>query len=145
MTQLTDAETAEPIRGSVRPRRIGSSDLTVFPLAISGNVFGWTADDATTNDILDAYAARGGNFIDTADSYAAGRSELMIGNWMRKRRNRNDMVVATKVGKSADNPGLRARMHGCPPAPRYRPSICCTCTSTTHRLSSRRHFWQWMS
>lgn len=91
-------------------RRIGSSDLRVFPLAISGNVFGWKADDATTDAILDAYTTAGGNFIDTADSYAAGRSEIMIGNWMRSRRNRDEMVIATKVGKSAENPGLRARV-----------------------------------
>ncbi|MCU1439786.1 MAG: aldo/keto reductase [Rhodoglobus sp.] len=95
---------------AVRHRRIGSSDLRVFPLAMSGNVFGWTADDATTNGILDEYVAQGGNFIDTADSYAAGRSEIMIGNWMRARRNRDGIVVATKVGKSAENPGLRARV-----------------------------------
>jgi aryl-alcohol dehydrogenase-like predicted oxidoreductase len=91
-------------------RRVGSSDLQVFPLAMSGNVFGWTADDAATNSILDAYARRGGNFIDTADSYAAGRSEIMIGNWMRARRNRSRLVIATKVGKSAENPGLKARV-----------------------------------
>jgi len=118
MTQL-DASTARPsapVTGplprltAARRRRIGFSDLVVYPLAMSGNVFGWTADDAGTNDILDSYVANGGNFIDTADSYAAGRSETMIGNWMRARRNRNDMVIATKVGKSADNPGLRARV-----------------------------------
>ncbi len=91
-------------------RRVGRSDLQVFPLAMSGNVFGWTADDAATNSILDAYARRGGNFIDTADSYAAGRSEIMIGNWMRARRNRSQLVIATKVGKSAENPGLKARV-----------------------------------
>ncbi len=95
---------------NARPRRVGDSDLIVYPLAMSGNVFGWTADDSATNDILDAYAADGGNFIDTADSYAAGRSETMIGNWMRDRRNRNEIVIATKVGKSADNPGLKARV-----------------------------------
>jgi aryl-alcohol dehydrogenase-like predicted oxidoreductase len=94
---------------TARLRRLGDSDLTVFPLAISGNVFGWTAETNATNGILDAYAEVGGNFIDTADSYAGGRSEIMIGNWMRDRRNRRDMVVATKVGKSADNPGLSAR------------------------------------
>jgi len=98
------------IQGRVKFRQIGESELTVFPLAMSGNVFGWTSDDATTNQILDRYAGEGGNFIDTADSYAGGRSETMIGNWMRNRRNRADMVVATKVGKSADNPGLRARV-----------------------------------
>ena len=118
MTQLdasrmvsTTGETAA-IVGSPEPRyrAIGSSDLNVFPLAISGNVFGWTADDAATNAVLDAYAAQGGNFIDTADSYAAGRSETMIGNWMRARRNRDRLVIATKVGKGAENPGLRARV-----------------------------------
>lgn len=117
VTQLQQAnvaaatgELAAVSRGSLRLRTVGSSDLTVFPLALSGNVFGWTADDAETNAILDAYAERGGNFIDTADSYAAGRSETMIGNWMRKRRCRADTLVATKVGKSGDYPGLRARV-----------------------------------
>jgi aryl-alcohol dehydrogenase-like predicted oxidoreductase len=109
-TTVTAETAAVGSARAARPRVIGMSDLAVFPLAMSGNVFGWTADDATTNDILDTYAAGGGNFIDTADSYAAGRSETMIGNWMRQKRNRSDIVVATKVGKSADNPGLRARV-----------------------------------
>jgi len=89
-------------------RAIGSSDLRVFPLALSGNVFGWIADDPATTAILDTFADGGGNFVDTADSYASGRSELMIGRWMRERRNRDDMVVATKVGKSRENPGMHA-------------------------------------
>lgn len=108
-TGTSTAETAAVGRPE-RARRIGGSELSVFPLAMSGNVFGWTADDATTNAILDRYRELGGNFIDTADSYAAGRSETMIGNWMRSRRNRDDIVIATKVGKSADNPGLKARV-----------------------------------
>ena len=86
----------------VRRRLVGLTDLRVFPIALSGNVFGWTADTTVTEGVLDAYWELGGNFVDTADSYAAGRSETMIGNWMRDRRNRADMVVATKVGKSAD-------------------------------------------
>jgi aryl-alcohol dehydrogenase-like predicted oxidoreductase len=90
-------------------RAIGTSPLRVFPLAMSGNVFGWTADVEATEGILDAYTAAGGNFIDTADAYAGGRSEIMIGNWMRAKRNRADVVVATKIGKSADNPGLSPR------------------------------------
>jgi len=107
----TTNETAVTVGDLAIPRRqVGLSDLQVFPLAISGNVFGWTADDAATNSILDAYSRRGGNFIDTADSYAAGRSEIMIGNWMRARRNRSQLVIATKVGKSAENPGLKARV-----------------------------------
>jgi aryl-alcohol dehydrogenase-like predicted oxidoreductase len=107
---ITNESDAKAGRGDVRARVIGSSDLRVFPLAMSGNVFGWTADDSATNAILDAYVANGGNFIDTADSYAGGRSEIMIGNWMRDRGNRDDIVVATKVGKNAENPGLRARV-----------------------------------
>jgi len=89
-------------------RRLGQSDLRVFPLALGGNVFGWTADTQTTEDILDAYADHGGNFVDTADSYAGGRSEIMIGNWMRSRGNRDRVVVATKVGKGPDSPGVTA-------------------------------------
>ena len=98
------SSTSSPAR-----RRIGLSDLRVFPLAMSGNVFGWTAGPDETTDILNSYAEHGGNFVDTADSYAGGRSEIMIGNWMRDRRNRDEMVVATKIGKSADNPGLSGR------------------------------------
>jgi len=110
-TLTTTGETAAIVGPrAARPRPVGHSELSVFPIAMSGNVFGWTADDATTNGILDTYTDQGGNFIDTADSYAAGRSETMIGNWMRSRRNRDDIVIATKVGKSADNPGLRARV-----------------------------------
>lgn len=90
-------------------RRLGRSDLRVFPIAIGGNVFGWTADDKSTHDILDAYVEADGNFVDTADSYAAGRSEIMVGNWMRERNNRDQIIVSTKIGKSADNPGVSAR------------------------------------
>ncbi|CAN5443345.1 aldo/keto reductase [soil metagenome] len=106
----TTTETAAIVGADAAPRRrVGHSELRVFPLAISGKVFGWKADDTTTDAILDAYAAHGGNFLDTADSYSSGRSELMIGNWLRSRRNRDDVVVATKVGKSAEHPGMKAR------------------------------------
>ncbi len=108
-SEVQTAETAV-VRISPRNRRIGSSELFVYPLAMSGNVFGWTTDDSVSSSILDAYVAQGGNFIDTADSYAAGRSETIIGNWMRSRRNRDQLVIATKVGKSDDNPGLKARV-----------------------------------
>ena len=102
MTRIADAES--PARQS--RRRVGTSALEVFPLAISGNVFGWTANTTDTSDVLDAYFELGGNFVDTADAYAGGRSEVMIGNWMRDRRNRDRIVVATKVGKGADSPGV---------------------------------------
>lgn len=103
------SETAALVGG--RPaarRRIGDSELRVFPIALGGNVFGWRADDAASERILDAYAGYGGNLVDTADSYAGGRSEIIIGNWLRTRRNRDDIVIATKVGKGADHPGLSA-------------------------------------
>ena len=94
-------------------RAIGSSDLSVFPLCLGGNIFGWTIDEAQSFAVLDAYAAAGGNFIDTADSYSAwvtgnsgGESETIIGNWMAARGNRDDIVVATKVGKSPGLEGL---------------------------------------
>lgn len=89
-------------------RRLGQTGLRVSPIALSGNVFGWRTEEITTKAILDEYWDAGGNFIDTADSYASGRSETMIGRWMRDRRVRDDVVLATKVGKSAEHPGLSA-------------------------------------
>ncbi|MCX6422279.1 MAG: aldo/keto reductase [Actinobacteria bacterium] len=94
---------------------IGTSDLEVTPLCLGGNVFGWTADVPTSEAILDAFTAGGGNFIDTADGYSqwapghsGGESETVIGNWMASRRNRDDLVIATKVGFKTDRAGLRA-------------------------------------
>ncbi|MCM2427536.1 aldo/keto reductase [Streptomyces sp. RKAG337] len=95
--------------------RIGTSDLDVFPLALGGNVFGWTADEAQSFAVLDAYAAAGGNFVDTADGYSAwvpgnsgGESETLIGKWLASRGNRDAIVVATKVSSHPDFKGLRA-------------------------------------
>ncbi len=92
--------------------RIGRSDLDVFPLSLGGNVFGWTADRDASFEILDAFHAGGGNFIDTADSYSAwvpghsgGESERIIGEWLASRKPRN-MVVATKVSKHPEFQGL---------------------------------------
>lgn len=90
----------------IAPRRIGESDLAVYPLSLGASVFGWTADGDTSLAILDRFTALGGDFIDTADSYVGGRSEVLIGKWMRERRNRDDLVVATKVGRHHENPGL---------------------------------------
>ncbi|KUL21300.1 aldo/keto reductase [Streptomyces regalis] len=96
-------------------RKLGSSDLEVFPLSLGGNVFGWTADEAQSFAVLDAYAAAGGNFIDTADSYSAwvegnvgGESETVIGKWLKARGNRADIVIATKVSQHPDFQGLTA-------------------------------------
>ncbi|MFG3525128.1 aldo/keto reductase [Streptomyces sp. NPDC047917] len=94
-------------------RKLGSSDLQVFPLALGGNVFGWTADEAQSFAVLDAYAAGGGNFVDTADGYSAwipgnegGESETVIGKWLAARGNRSDIVVATKVSTHPRYKGL---------------------------------------
>lgn len=96
-------------------RTLGSSDLEVFPLALGGNVFGWTADEAASFAVLDAYTAAGGNFLDTADSYSAwvegnggGESETIIGRWLKARGNRDDVVIATKVSQHPEFPGLSA-------------------------------------
>jgi len=102
------AATALSTAPVVLPRRVGPSALQVFPMALSGTVFGWTADAPTTTAVLDRFVELGGTLIDTADSYAGGRSEIMIGNWMRSRGNRDALTIATKVGKSADHPGLSA-------------------------------------
>ncbi|MGN3958156.1 aldo/keto reductase [Streptomyces sp. WAC8370] len=96
-------------------RKLGSSDLEVFPLALGGNVFGWTADRAGSFAVLDAYTAAGGNFVDTADSYSAwvdgnsgGESETVLGAWLAARGNRDDVVLATKVSQHPEYPGLSA-------------------------------------
>ncbi|WP_186777855.1 aldo/keto reductase [Streptomyces salinarius] len=96
-------------------RKLGSSDLEVFPLALGGNVFGWTADQDTSFAVLDAYTAAGGNFVDTADSYSAwvdgnsgGESETVLGKWLASRGNRDDVVLATKVSQHPEYPGLSA-------------------------------------
>lgn len=93
--------------------RIG--DMTVYPLCLGGNPFGWTADATASFDILDAFEAVGGNLIDTADVYSAwkpgnqgGESETIIGDWMRARNLRADTLVATKVAKLRSRPGLSA-------------------------------------
>jgi aryl-alcohol dehydrogenase-like predicted oxidoreductase len=95
--------------------RIGNSALDVHPLSLGGNVFGWTADEQQSFAILDAYAAGGGDFIDTADAYSAwvdgnsgGESETIIGRWLARRGRRDDIVVATKVGAHPDFKGLKA-------------------------------------
>jgi aryl-alcohol dehydrogenase (NADP+) len=94
---------------------LGTTDLNVHPLCLGGNVFGWTADERASFAVLDAYAAAGGNFVDTADSYShwvpgheGGESERIIGRWMAERGNRDEMVIATKVGQQPGAAGLSA-------------------------------------
>ena len=85
--------------------KLGTSDLTVSPLCLGGNTFGWTANEQESFEVLDAYAAAGGNFIDSADAYShwipgnsGGESETILGNWMKARGNRDSIVIATKLG-----------------------------------------------
>ena len=93
--------------------RIGDTDLDVCPLCLGGNVFGWTADEAASFRLLDAYVDAGGNFVDTADSYVSwapgasgGESETIIGRWLARRGRRDDVVIATKVGQAPGREGL---------------------------------------
>ena len=95
--------------------QIKNTNLSVFPLCLGGNVFGWSADQEQSFAVLDAYVEAGGNFIDTADVYSSwkegnqgGESETIIGNWMKSRGNRDQLVVATKVGMWEKQKGLSA-------------------------------------
>ncbi|GAA1268849.1 aldo/keto reductase [Saccharothrix xinjiangensis] len=95
--------------------KLGTSDLDVAPLCLGGNVFGWTADEETSFAVLDGYTEAGGDFIDTADAYSAwaeghtgGESETVIGRWLARRGNRDQVVVATKVGMLRGLDDLRA-------------------------------------
>jgi aryl-alcohol dehydrogenase-like predicted oxidoreductase len=99
----------------MQKRRIGRSELEVVPLMFGGNVFGWTADEATSFSILDALVDAGLDFIDTADVYSAwvpdnrgGESETIIGKWLRKSGKRDRLVIATKVSKLEGRKGLSA-------------------------------------
>ena len=94
---------------------LGRTELQVHPLCLGGNVFGWSANAAQSEEVLSAYESAGGNFIDTADMYSrwhtgnvGGESETIIGDWMKTRGNRSEMVIATKVAKLATRPGLSA-------------------------------------
>ena len=89
----------------MKKRRLGNSELEVAPLAFGGNVFGWTVDERTAFELLDAFVAAGFNLIDTADVYSAwapgnsgGESETVIGRWLKQSGKREQVIIATKVG-----------------------------------------------
>ena len=86
-------------------RRLGATDLRIAPLVLGGNVFGWTADEAASFAVLDAFVAGGGTMIDTADVYSAwvpghagGESERVIGAWLKRSGHRDRVQIASKVG-----------------------------------------------
>lgn len=89
-------------------RQLGRSNLQVTPLCLGGNVFGRNIDEETAFAVLDTYVELGGNFIDTADLYSIGKSEAVIGRWMKQRGNRTQIILATKLGKpmAPDKKGL---------------------------------------
>jgi aryl-alcohol dehydrogenase-like predicted oxidoreductase len=102
---MTEAVSGKEI-GTMEKRKIGGSEIAIAPLALGGNVFGWTADEATSFAILDAFVDAGGTMIDSADVYSAwvpgnrgGESEAVIGRWLKRDPSKRDQVViATKVG-----------------------------------------------
>jgi len=94
-------------------RKLGKSGLQIAPLMLGGNVLGWTADEATSFQLLDRFVAAGLDAIDTADVYSSwvpghkgGESETVIGNWLRARGGRDKVVIATKVGWDQKEGGL---------------------------------------
>jgi aryl-alcohol dehydrogenase-like predicted oxidoreductase len=99
----------------MKKRKLGKSNIEIAPLAVGGNVFGWTADEPTSFRLLDAFVDAGLNLIDTADVYSVwapghegGESETVIGNWLKRSGRRKDVVIATKVGNvmSPEKKGL---------------------------------------
>ena len=96
-----------------RVYQVKGTQLSVFELALGANTFGWTSDKADSFAVMDAYCEAGGNFIDTADVYSAwgeglkgGESETVIGEWLRERKTRDQVVIATKVSQHPDFSGL---------------------------------------
>ena len=100
---------------AMKKRKLGNSGIEVAPLALGGNVFGWTVDEPASYRILDAFVAAGFDLIDTADTYSrwvpgnkGGESETIIGNWLKRSGNRKKVIIATKVGSEMgpDRKGL---------------------------------------
>ncbi len=113
----------------MRQRELGRSGIAITPLMLGGNVFGWTADEATSFAILDAFVDEGGNAIDTADVYSAwvpghqgGESETVIGNWFARSGKQNKVLIATKVGMWPKRIGIR------------RENIVAACEDSLQRL-----------
>ena len=123
-------------------RPLGRSGLQAAPLALGGNVFGWTADEATSHAVLDAFVDGGFNLIDTADVYSTwapghvgGESESAIGRWLQRSGKRDRVLIATKVGKpmGAAASGDGGRCAACRPT---------TSTSTSRTTTTRRCRWR---
>src|SRR5438094_9369731 len=103
---------------AITKRKLGNSGLEISPIVFGGNVFGWTADEATSFHLLDAFVAAGFNAVDTADVYSkwvpgnrGGESETIIGKWLKRSEKRQRVIIATKVGSEMD-PGKKGRCKG---------------------------------
>jgi aryl-alcohol dehydrogenase-like predicted oxidoreductase len=101
--------------------QLGRTGIDVYPVALGGSSFGWTSDEATSRRVLDTFTAGGGDFIDTADSYMAGvpgncggQSETIIGSWLAARKNRDRVIIGTKVSQTRGS-------RGCPQPTSRRP------------------------
>jgi aryl-alcohol dehydrogenase-like predicted oxidoreductase len=94
---------------AVGPREVGSTGIIVSPIGLDGAVFGWSSGIDQTARVLDFYAATGGTLISTADHYAGGRSEVMIGAWLRTIPDRSKVVLETRIGRHPDAAGLNKR------------------------------------
>ncbi|MBY0569241.1 MAG: aldo/keto reductase [Hyphomonadaceae bacterium] len=110
-------------------REIGKSGIAITPLMLGGNVFGWTADEAASFAVLDAFVDQGGDAIDTADVYSAwapghegGESERVIGKWLKQSGKRNRVVIGTKVGMWPKQLGIK------------RDNIVAACEGSLQRL-----------
>ena len=89
----------ESMSPATRPRDVGGTGVIVSPIGIDGAIFGWAAGSDETASVLDTYAAAGGSLVTTADHYAGGRSEVMIGTWLRTVPDRSAVVIETRVGR----------------------------------------------
>lgn len=94
---------------AIGPRDVGGTGVLVSPIGLDGAVFGWAAGMDDTTRVLDTYLGAGGNLISTADHYAGGRSEVMIGGWLRTLPDRGAVILETRVGRHPDAPGLSQR------------------------------------
>lgn len=100
----------------MKTRTLGDPQIQIAPIVFGGNVFGWTIDEKKSFEVLDAFVDAGFNCVDTADTYSAwvpgnqgGESEAIIGKWMKARNNRDQMIIATKVGMEVGGEkGLKA-------------------------------------
>src|SRR5438094_8317251 len=103
---------------TITKRKLGNSGLEIAPIVLGGNVFGWTADEATSFRLLDAFVAAGFDALDTADVYSkwvpgnrGGESETIIGKWLKRSEKRQRVIIATKVGSEME-PRKKGRCKG---------------------------------